>query len=322
MRYNFLCIKVAATAPLMIITLNALTPIFILIALGYGLQRWHFPGDAFWPAAEKITYYLFFPCLLINKLATTDIRNSDALTVGLILLMAIIAAGLLCFLLKSLQNSNGMSFSSVFQGSIRLNTYIGFAISGSLYADAGIGLAAIYVLVMIPCVNVLSVLVLQHYAQDTANSLFKTLKTLASNPLILACLLGLTLNLSDIALIQPVSTVLAILGSIALPLGLLTVGAALVVSAVKSAWKPVFFSSVIKLVLLPLMTLSLCRLFEVSFIATQIAIIFTALPTATSSYILSRQMGGDSQLMAIIISSQTLLAFISIPIILKLSTGA
>jgi malonate transporter len=49
--------------------LGALGPIFALILLGLGLRRFGFPGDGFWPAAERLTYFILFPALLVQRLA-------------------------------------------------------------------------------------------------------------------------------------------------------------------------------------------------------------------------------------------------------------
>ena len=45
-------------------------------------------------------------------------------------------------------------------------------------------------------------------------------------------------------------------------------------------------------------------------------LLFQALPTASSAYILARQLGGDAPLMAGITAAQTVLGFITIPLVL------
>ena len=99
------------------------------------------------------------------------------------------------------------------------------------------------------------------------------------------------------------------------------VGAALGFGAFKAALKPVMIASAFKLILLPLLTLALCLFTGLTGKAASIAILFQALPTASSSYVMARQMGGNAPLMATIIAAQTLLAMLALPLILGLISG-
>jgi malonate transporter and related proteins len=78
----------------------------------------------------------------------------------------------------------------------------------------------------------------------------------------------------------------------------------------------VLATTAIKLLGLPLITYELLRLLGVEGVEASIAILFNALPTATSSYILASQYGGDAKLMASIISVQTLLSMITLPLVI------
>jgi predicted permease len=111
---------------------------------------------------------------------------------------------------------------------------------------------------------------------------------------------------------------LAPLSNLALPLGLMTVGAGLQLAALRRASAPFLVAAGLKLLLLPLVALGLTQLMGLSGLLVQVAVLLAALPTATSAYILARQLGGDAPLMAAIISGQTLLAMVTIPLMLGL----
>jgi predicted permease len=113
-----------------------------------------------------------------------------------------------------------------------------------------------------------------------------------------------------------VAGILEPLSDLALPLGLMTVGAGLQLKALRGASMPFLVSSMAKLVGFPLLTAGLALLLGLEGMMVQVAILLAALPTATSSYILARQLGGDAPLMAGIISGQTLLAMVTIPLLL------
>jgi len=101
-----------------------------------------------------------------------------------------------------------------------------------------------------------------------------------------------------------------------MPIGLLAVGAGIEVSALSKAGAPVFVSSALKLAVLPLLTFGLLKLFGLSGEALAAALLYATLPCSATSYVLARQMGGDAPLMASIISVQTLLSMLSMPLLL------
>lgn len=295
---------------------DALTPIFLLIMLGYGLKRLRFPGEGFWSGAEKLTYYVFFPCLLINKLSKTPLTATDTLIGCAILVGGMVLLGSITIIVQRFSPMNGRAFSSCYQGSIRFNSYMGFAVAAALYQESSLATVAMFAMAMVPAANILCVLVLQHYAADQPASIAQTVRSLLTNPLIAGCWLGLMLNISPVKLPGAVDRTLDILGSVALPLGLLTVGAALIISSIKRYWGVVLWSGTAKLIGLPIIAYLLCTLVGLDDVTTQLVLLLATLPTATSAYILARQMNGDADLMAIIISAQTLAAFVTMPLML------
>ena len=75
----------------MIATLGALAPVALVIALGWGLRRARFPGDAFWAPAERLTYYVLFPALLVNNLAGAPLAALPVAPMALAMAAAILA---------------------------------------------------------------------------------------------------------------------------------------------------------------------------------------------------------------------------------------
>jgi hypothetical protein len=295
--------------------LDALLPVFVLIVVGYAFHSYAFPSTEFWGLAARITYFAFFPALLVSRLATVQLPDVQigalALTVsGPVLLVS----GLLVALRRVLPVS-GAGFTSVFQGSIRFNTYVGLAVIGTLLGNQGVALAGIVLAILIPLVNVLSVAVLTRYVSQAAADWRRVLLSLAQNPLILACLLGIALNTLGIGLPLGSGAVLEIFSRAALPMGLLTVGAGLNLRAAQGAVGPVALSSGLKLLVLPALTLLACRLLGMSEMVTTVTVTFAALPTATSAYILAQELGGDMPLMAAILTIQTVLAVLSMSLV-------
>lgn len=293
--------------------LDALAPVFLLILLGY-LIRWRrFVADGFWSAAEKLTYYIFFPALLLESMVNADLRIGDLMP-----LIAALAGGpgitaVLLLATRRLWTVDGPAFSSLFQGAIRPNTYVGLAAAASLFGPQGVTLAAIGIATVIPLVNVLAVIVVQRFGAGQDASPKQIAIGIASNPLIVSVLAGLILNLAGFGLPPVLGPLLGILGDVSLPLGLLAVGAGLDFGAVRRGIGRVTAGSTLKLVLVPGVTAALCLAFGVGGMPAAVAILYNGLPTSASSYVLARQLGGDSPLMAGIITATTIAAAATIP---------
>ena len=306
----------------MIETLTAVLPVFLVILVGFVLRRARWLPDAFWAPAENMTYTVTFPALLVANLASADMGR-----VAWAPLMAVqadavvlVAAGAVALRkpLSARLGLDGPAFGSVFQGMIRPNTYVGLAFAAALFGDAGVTLTAICVAVVVPLVNVLSVLCLSACGSGQAARPGAIARGIATNPLILACALGIGLNASGLGLPPVIGPTLEILGRAALPVALLAVGAGLSFRHLGRARAPVAAASGIKLALLPALVGLGCVATGLDGPTTTVAVLYAGLPCSASSYVLARRMGGDAPLIAGIITAQTLASALTIPALLSL----
>ena len=297
--------------------LTSLLPVFLIIICGYVLKKSKFPGDDFWPGAERIVYYILFPALLFSSSAGASWDSySVSSMVWAILAALFIMCGLLLILRPKLSKKDA-SFTSVFQGSIRFTSYIGFAAVFSLFGDEGLYLTAIFITVMIPMVNILCIMVLVRYGGQKGGWHW-IFTTVIKNPLVIACLAGMTLNLLGLKLPEMVGNFTTILGKGSLPLGLLAVGASLQFNAIKKTIPEIVYACLLKLLLLPALMWLSCLLIGVDNLSTSVAVLFAALPGSPLSYILAKQLGGDTRLMSSIIAVQTGISMITLPIVIAL----
>ena len=300
--------------------ISAVAPVFALILLGFGLRRLGFPGDDFWPHCERLVYYLLFPALLVTRLAVVPLQAEPLADLALALVVPTLAVSAGLLLLRPLAGLSAAGFTSVFQGGIRFNTYIALALGAALDPARGLELTALAAAMLIPLVNLLCVSVLVLFGRDSRSGWpGLLLRGLARNPLILACLAGLAINALGLALPAVAMDTAGLLGQTALPLGLLAVGAGLTLGASRAQLTALVLSGTAKLLVLPLLAWGLCLWAGAAEDITRIAVMFAALPTASSAYILARQMGGDHQSMAAIITLQTLLAMLSLPWLVALA---
>jgi malonate transporter and related proteins len=295
----------------------ALLPVFLLIATGYGLKRMKFPGDDLWPPLERLVYFLLFPALLGSNLAKADLEGFEVLPLAGVIVCALAIMALVTIGLKR-RFGQGPALTSVFQGTVRFNSYVGLAIAAELWGAAGNALGAVVVAIMVPMSNALCVFALARFTGMHPPGVRAVVGMMARNPLIIACLAGFLLNTTGIGLPPVIGPVIDILAKAALPIGILCVGAGLDLSVLRTAGRRVTEASLLRLLGMPVLMFGLCLLFGVSGLTAKVVILMGALPTASSSFILARQMGGDVALMAGIITVSTLAAMVTMPVLLPL----
>ncbi|MCJ2013890.1 AEC family transporter [Methylobacterium sp. J-076] len=301
--------------------LLALLPIALLIGLGAGLRRAGFLAEAFWPQAERLGYYVLLPSLFVHGLATARLDGVPVLALAAVLVVSTVAVALALLALRPRLALDGAAFTSVFQGGIRFNNYVGVSAAVGLFGAQGIALAAVANAAIVPTVNVLCVLVFARFGSAGPLAPAAVVRQLALNPLVVASFVGIALQATGLPLAPGVDPVLKALGQASLPLGLLCVGAALDFGTARTWIRPLAVTAAVKFGLMPLATVLACRALGLHGPAAATALLFQALPTASSSYIMARQLGGDAPLMAGIIALQTVLAGAALPLVLLVLEG-
>lgn len=289
-------------------------PLFAVILLGFALARLRVLPPEFWPAAERLNYYLLFPALLVFTLSGAPVRAPEIRDLGLAVVALIGLAALVLAVFRRLRRVAPARFGPAMQGVIRFNTYLGLALVAALGGAAGLERAAVVLAIAVPLVNVLSVLDFRDAAAPTGG--VGLLRSLAKNPLILACLAGLALAFAGTGLPFGTGTFLDLLARGSLPLGLLCVGAGLRPETLRSDLAPVALVSALRLLAMPALAALIARLAGLDPVSTLVLVVFAAIPTAPTVYVLTRHMGGDGQFMAALIVAQTLAAVVTIPLVL------
>ena len=222
----------------------------------------------------------------------------------------------LMYALRAKRNILPARFGVYVQSAVRFNTYIGLAVVSALAAGSGAQMLAVILAVCIPLVNVLSIVALLPKEQLRLGTV---LLSVLKNPLVSSCVVGVAVNVLDIPLWQGLQQLLKLLATCSLTMGLLCVGAALQFTQVKLNWRLVLLNSAWRLLCIPLLAWAMCAVFDLNVVATQVLVIFFGLPTASASYILTKVLKGDAPLMASIISVQTLLSLLTLPLLILIT---
>ncbi len=284
-----------------------LIPDFALIVLGFGLRRLLHLGDHFWTGLEKLVYFVLFPALLFNAIARTQIDFGAAAPLVAAGLVAMLCGIVLGMTARPLFGPRRAAFASQFQCAFRFNSYIGLAVLGKLHGAAGIAAMGVLIGALVPIANLASVWMLARHGN------LGVLREIARNPLILATFTGLLFNLAGMTMPDPLAHFLGRLSDASITLGLLAVGAALRLRGAVGSRVPAAYLLIVKLIAVPIAALVSARHLGLTGVYFDTVVLFGALPTASSAYILAMRMGGEGAGVAWLISAGTVAAMVTLP---------
>ena len=276
-------------------------PNFVLILVGLVLARAFDYGRGFWEGLEKLVYFVLFPALLLRSLALSTL---DLAGIGRVVASgwAVMLLGMaLAALARPLFRVDARVAASCFQCAFRFNTYIGLAVAGSVYGAPGVATAALLMGAMIPLANLGAVGMLAAHAKTNL------WLELARNPLVVSTLAGFAWNLSGLGMPGFLDNTLGLLGQTALPAGLLAVGAALRLERGEAGTGAHAWWLGVKLVAMPLAAWACVLALGLAGVEAVALVLWAALPTASSAYILAVRMGGDGPSVAAQITAGTVI---------------
>ncbi|KSU77556.1 hypothetical protein GA0061083_1424 [Pseudarthrobacter enclensis] len=303
----------------MLLVTTAILPIVLILAAGALLRRRFITDPGFWRGLEWMSYRIFTPALFVSSIAGTDLTIVPIGPLLLSLAVPITAVAGLIVILRRPLRTDGPQLTSLVQGAVRINTYIGLIFATALHGPQGVATFALASAVVVPLVNIICVSTLAAYGdKSTTPRRIPVWREFLENPLIQGCAIGLALNLTAISLPAFLSATLGMLAAPALACGTLIAGAALHFNFRKRDVIDVSLAAILKLVVLPLAAATIAIPLGATGPTLTSIVLICAIPTAPSAYILASRMGGDTRLMASITGAQTVLAVATVPAILAL----
>lgn len=279
-----------------VLTANAVLPLFLIMALGYGIRRTPLMDDHTHQMMNKLIFKLFLPILLFKNISTSDLNALSGSWVYLYALVSELAIFLILFIIVPLIEKENRRRGVLIQAMGRANyALFGLPLVGLLYPGEDVAVASMLVAVSIPVFNVMSVVALEVYRGGKVD-VKKILKGIVTNPLIISCALGFIWLVSGLRFPQFVQTAVNDVAKIATPLSLFVLGGAFEFSSVKTHMRPLLIGTLGKLVIVPLVALTAAVLF--GFRGMELASLGVAYmaPCAVSSYPMAQQMGADGEL--------------------------
>ncbi len=293
--------------------LDAFVPAFALLALGALLKRRLLRDDAVWAGMERLIYWVLLPSLIVGALAPLDLATLPLGRIAVAIWLALGTGTLVSILLARVMGHGHAAMTSVVQGGIRFNNLMGFAIAGALFGAEGNGFGAVATGVIVPFVQVVVTLLFAFGTDRGPPKPTTVIRNLLLNPLLLA--VGIGFGIAALGGLPPgLAPTVQSLGRASVAIGLLCVGAALSLDSFTDRIGTQAATGVIKLIVMPAMTWGLCLLLGVPPLLTAVAVIFMALPTAATSYVMARALGGDAPLMAAITTTEHIAAVVTLPV--------
>ena len=296
-----------------------LFPDFSLILCGYLLCRYTALGRSVWEPVESLVYYFLFPVLLFQSIIKSPLdlgAASGLIGAGLSMGLAGIA---MAYSLPHLpwlgQRIDTREHAASAQVAFRFNSFIGLALADRLAGSQGVQLLAVLIGVCVPLFNIAAVWPMARHAQ---RGLWREL---VRNPLIIATLSGLALNLLGLSLPDWSAPTLSRIGAAAIALGLMSAGAGMQFGHLSQAKTLAVAVLSIKHFFLPVVAWGLAKAFGLSDVQTIVLLAFSGLPTASSAYVLAARMGYNGGYVAGLVTLSTLLGVVSLPFALGVLGG-
>ena len=288
-----------------------LFPDFSLILCGFLICRYTALNRTVWAQVESLTYYCLFPVLLFHSIVKSplDLRAASAIigsgwTLGLIAIGIAYALPYLPWLGRKIDRREHAASAQV---AFRFNSFVALALAERLGGAPGQQLIAVLIGVCVPLFNVAAIWPMARQAQR------KFGRELVRNPLILATASGLLANVAGLQIPNWLEPTVTRIGAASLAMGLMAAGAGMQFSSLARAKALAISILSIRHFVTPVVATGVAWAFGLSPVETTVLIAFSALPTASSCYVLATKMGYDGALTAALVSLSTLLGMVSIP---------
>ena len=291
-----------------------LFPDFSLILCGYLVCRYTALNRSVWEQVETLVYFFLFPVLLFQSIVKSPLDVAAAsrlMGAGWALGLTGIALAYSLPHVPVLKRwIDARDHAASAQVAFRFNSFIGLAIADRLAGPQGVQLIAVLIGVCVPLFNVGAVWPMVRHARRSF------VRELARNPLIIATASGLVANLMGFAIPHWLEPSVTRIGAASLALGLMAAGAGMQFGALARAKTLAVSVLSIRHLILPIVALGMSRVFGLNTAETTVLLAFSALPTASSCYVLAARMGYDGAYVAGLVTLSTLLGMVSLPMAL------
>jgi predicted permease len=308
--------------------LNSLLPIFVVIALGIFLRRKKFLTQEMTQGFNSFAYCFGLPLFLFYKLgsAPTGAGQTDQLIMTLFgaTVVTLIVGWATTHLLQVQFHSRGAFIQACIRGNL---AFVGlplilFTIESAI-TEPNAALESAVLITLPPIVifyNIAGVALLAIYNQDSAQAFSwnSVVRNMLLNPLLIACVGGVIFQSAGWTIPTFIERTCSVVGASAFPMALVGIGSQMAAVSVSKRWVDPLLTSVVKCLICPFAGWLIGTGLGLSGLELQAILILCAVPTAVSSFVLTDQMNGDSDLAASAVVIGTAFSLLPLSILLAI----
>ncbi|MEG2288763.1 MAG: AEC family transporter [Clostridium sp.] len=285
----------------LILSINVVLPLFLIMALGYGLRIAKVYNDNTLKTMNSVTFKVFLPMLLFHNIYNADLQGAFNPKLIMFSLLSVLIIFIIISTIIPLVEKDNKKRGVLIQGIFRSNFVIfGLPVASSLYGDDNLGVVAILIAVVVPLFNILAVVILEIFRGGKIN-IKQILKGIITNPLIIASSIAISFLLFKIKLPIAIEKSISDISKIATPLSLILLGGSFKFTDVKYHLKNTIIGVISRLILVPGILMPISIWFGFRDIDLLALMLIFASPTAISSFTMAQKMDGDSDLAAQIV---------------------
>ncbi len=303
---------------------TTIIPIFAIIALGWFVRIKGYIQPEFLGPANRLVYYLAIPAMIFHAISKGSLSTQFDVSVLCITLLSVLTVFAVAWCVGLMWRISRGELGTFIQSSFHGNLgYIGLAVAYYTLGNDGFVRASIIAGFIMILQNFLAVVVLQYNSDDASISKKKRdiVLRILGNPVILSALAGILFSATGLKLPLIVSRSLNILSGLALPMALILIGASLSFELVQLRIFKILSSSFLKLILLPGIGFILYRLLDLKLQDYLPGLILLASPTATLTYVMAKELKGDTDFAVAALSSCTIMSAATFSIWLHIAAG-
>jgi len=290
--------------------LSLILPIFALLVTGFIFAQLNILPEHTAEVLIQFAFHVAVPALLIGVIAQEDAEKLlnlpyiAALGGGIAAMYLAILLGALYVWKQNLGPATMLALTSVASNS----GFVALPILHATLGHKGVLPAAIANIIVVTVFLFTVPLLERAHAQEAGEreSIIAALQRIALNPVILGTLIGIAWAMTGLGLPKVVSAYFNLLAGALTPCALFAIGMSIRLDALRERGAMIIFSSLVKLIALPVLVLLLCHLFELDPLYTIAAVVCAAVPTAKTTFMLASQYGQPEEPVADTISVTTL----------------
>jgi len=294
------------------VALNAVAPLFLMIAVGCIARRQKLISDTSVRQANSLCFRVFMSIMLFHNISGSDLSSAVNGKLLLFTSLGILAEFLIGIPFVKRVERDPRARGVMVQAFFRTNVVLlGVSMASSVFGEGSIGEITVMSAVVVPEVNILSVVALELFQGERPDYRHMVIDVL-KNPLVIGAALGIVVAAAGIRLPGIVDSAAASIGRAATPMALVLLGASMDFSKFGRALRNTLICTVERLLVAPGLLITLAIIMGFRGVPLMGVLLCFATPVAVASFTVASELGGDTDLAGAIVLLTTGLSCVTL----------